>query len=70
MTLSTQQAGDTASETAMKVLLISMGTRGDVEPFLAVGEVLLELDRNCEAGCVSVSVMVSGSFFYSRKLLS
>ncbi|QYO62063.1 hypothetical protein [Leptolyngbya sp. 7M] len=54
----------------MKALLISMGTRGDLEPFLAVGEVLLELDRNCETYCVSGAVMASGSFFYSRKLLS
>ena len=26
----------------MKILLISIGTRGDVEPFLAIGEILKE----------------------------
>lgn len=34
----------------MKALLISMGTRGDVEPFLAVGEVLRE--RGCDVVCL------------------
>ncbi|MBX3293132.1 MAG: glycosyltransferase family 1 protein [Acidobacteria bacterium] len=34
----------------MKALLISMGTRGDVEPFLAVGEVLRE--RGWEVVCL------------------
>ncbi len=34
----------------MKALLISMGTRGDVEPFLALGEILLE--RGWEVVCL------------------
>lgn len=34
----------------MKVLLFSIGTRGDVEPFLAVAEILKE--RGCEVVCV------------------
>jgi len=34
----------------MKALLVSFGTRGDIEPFLAVGEVLRE--RGWEVVCL------------------
>jgi UDP:flavonoid glycosyltransferase YjiC (YdhE family) len=30
------------TETKMKILLLSIGTRGDMEPFLAIGEILKE----------------------------
>jgi len=30
----------------MKIILISIGTRGDMEPFLSIGEILKEKGHN------------------------
>ncbi len=35
----------------MKILLVAIGSRGDVEPFLALGS-MLSKDRGCEIGCI------------------